>query len=434
MDLFNRVGALERGHAITNTLDRIASYVNDTKLPMVVPRVGFVGACDKLQEFVDKMFPPEMKLMESLDKFYAHFNRKYKIALEVDIDSQDGSGGSSAYFKKGKGRRGRNQTTDFSLKLLCCSPSVTMNRLISAGTRSIIVTSGTLAPMTSYPHDMEMEFKEILQNSHVIKSDQLMVFPVPGFRATIFDSSYKNRENLTYYKAIGEALKEYVSRIPGGILLFFPSYTFKMKCQELWKKWNLLDAIQEVKPIFDEPKNRAEFSGILSSFRDAIDSDGARGAILTGVFRGKLSEGLDLKDKYCRTTIVIGLPYPALKEPKITLKRQYLDREKIKSLSSGTWYELQMLRAVNQAIGRIIRHKNDYGLILLLDHRYNQEKIQNGLSKWLQKYIRSPKEVKGMVFDKFFHDNFIREERMTFGIPMYSNNFFQWILGQRDQD
>lgn len=39
-------------------------------------------------------------------------------------------------------------------------------------------------------------------------------------------------------------------------------------------------------------------------------------------------------------------------------------------LSGQDWYRQQASRAVNQAIGRVIRHRHDYGAIFLCDHRY----------------------------------------------------------------
>ena len=66
-----------------------------------------------------------------------------------------------------------------------------------------------------------------------------------------------------------------------------------------------------------------------------------------------------------------------MKDPKVELKRQFLDeREKelakigVKGLSGNNWYSQQAARAVNQAIGRVIRHRNDFGAIFLCDERY----------------------------------------------------------------
>jgi Rad3-related DNA helicase len=42
-----------------------------------------------------------------------------------------------------------------------------------------------------------------------------------------------------------------------------------------------------------------------------------RGAFLFGVFRGKIAEGIDLSDELCRAVIVVGVPYPPVKDLKI---------------------------------------------------------------------------------------------------------------------
>lgn len=41
----------------------------------------------------------------------------------------------------------------------------------------------------------------------------------------------------------------------------------------------------------------------------------------------------------------------------------------LQTLSGREWYRQQASRAVNQAIGRVIRHKDDYGAIILCDTR-----------------------------------------------------------------
>lgn len=47
-------------------------------------------------------------------------------------------------------------------------------------------------------------------------------------------------------------------------------------------------------------------------------------------------------------------------------------------------YENLCMKAVNQSIGRSVRHQQDYAAVLLLDHRYQRDNVRNALPKWLQ--------------------------------------------------
>ena len=60
--------------------------------------------------------------------------------------------------------------------------------------------------------------------------------------------------------------------------------------------------------------------------------------------------------------------------------------------SGDLWYRQQAYRALNQALGRCIRHKNDYGAIFLVDNRFAQSNSFGRsmgpralIAKWTQK-------------------------------------------------
>jgi Fanconi anemia group J protein len=44
------------------------------------------------------------------------------------------------------------------------------------------------------------------------------------------------------------------------------------------------------------------------------------GVVFLGVTRGKLSEGISLEDNGCRNVVMVGIPYPYLKDPKVIMK------------------------------------------------------------------------------------------------------------------
>ena len=81
------------------------------------------------------------------------------------------------------------------------------------------------------------------------------------------------------------------------------------------------------------------------------------------------------------------MPFAQWKDPKVQLKMEYLNKKSSKGIShinGRDWYNQEASRAVNQAIGRVIRHINDYGLILLVDKRYGEYRVKNERSKWLR--------------------------------------------------
>ena len=55
------------------------------------------------------------------------------------------------------------------------------------------------------------------------------------------------------------------------------------------------------------------------------------GAILMGVCRGKISEGIDFSDDMCRAVVVTGLPFAPYLDPKVKLKREFLDAARASS-------------------------------------------------------------------------------------------------------
>lgn len=54
------------------------------------------------------------------------------------------------------------------------------------------------------------------------------------------------------------------------------------------------------------------------------------------------------------------------------MKKKYNDTNmSTKNLLSGSeWYTTDAFRALNQALGRCIRHINDWGAVLMVDARY----------------------------------------------------------------
>lgn len=105
----------------------------------------------------------------------------------------------------------------------------------------------------------------------------------------------------------------------------------------------------------------------MDQYYACIDSKQG-GALLLAVCRGKISEGINFSDQYARGVLVVGIPYPNLRDSKVILKKEFNDKNYYskKLLSGNEWYSQQAFRALNQALGRCIRHIDDYGAICIL--------------------------------------------------------------------
>ena len=103
--------------------------------------------------------------------------------------------------------------------------------------------------------------------------------------------------------------------------------------------------------------------------------------------------GVDFPDVCARGVIITGLPYPNKFEPRIRVKMEYLDQSfrnpTTKTLSSNEWYNREAWSAVNQALGRTIRHANDFGACILTDCRFEQDSSRKQLSGWLRNAVRN---------------------------------------------
>ena len=95
-----------------------------------------------------------------------------------------------------------------------------------------------------------------------------------------------------------------------------------------------------------------------------------------------------------RAVIITGIPYPAATDPRVALKRAYLDdpstglsaRASLR-LTGSDWYAQQAARAVNQAVGRVIRHRYDFGALLFCDERFASPRVSASLPLWMRPYL-----------------------------------------------
>jgi chromosome transmission fidelity protein 1 len=71
-------------------------------------------------------------------------------------------------------------------------------------------------------------------------------------------------------------------------------------------------------------------------------------------------------------------------QESLTLQGHSLDEARKLAGEGG---EDMALRAVNQAIGRAVRHKNDWACILLVDSRWEGRRVRGKLAGWIRESV-----------------------------------------------
>jgi len=91
-------------------------------------------------------------------------------------------------------------------------------------------------------------------------------------------------------------------------------------------------------------------------------------------------EGLDLKNELARFNILMKMPYMSLADPLIKRKAEEFPE----------WYSLQTALALIQAIGRVVRSKDDWAVTYILDSlfRWFYHKNKHIFPKHIRKQLK----------------------------------------------
>jgi chromosome transmission fidelity protein 1 len=210
-----------------------------------------------------------------------------------------------------------------------------------------------------------------------------------------FDFTFEKRNSSIMITELGNYVFGLARTVPDGLVVFFPSYAYLELVVKNWKipkpdKGSIWDGLKAQKPIFFESKENLKVDDILKEYSQCIEA--GKGAMLLSIVGGKMSEGINFSDALGRGVVIVGLPFPNVKSAEWKAKLEYVEQAAVtrggstaEGKSAGRdFYENACMRAVNQSIGRAIRHREDYATIVMLDRRYNTDRIQQRLPGWIK--------------------------------------------------
>lgn len=306
--------------------------------PGVLP-VTFLTLSGELEEILE-----EKNLEEELRKEILEFYFVVRDFLNVSELVDENYVVYTEYF-------GEN---DFRLRLFCVNPAANLSEYLKKG-RSAVFFSATLFPMLYYRELLTTEtdaYGIYVQSPFSAKNRRILIGSDVSSRYT--------RRNHTEYRKIAEYISRCVWQRQGNYMVFFPSYRLMEDVYQVYEEEFSVDWVRCIRQNSDmTEREREEF---LEEFQ-------SREGTLVGfcVLGGIFSEGVDLTGESLIGAIIVGTGLPQIGSEREILK-EYYDRKKQSGFDYA--YRYPGMNKVLQAAGRVIRTKEDRGVILLLDDRF----------------------------------------------------------------
>jgi DNA excision repair protein ERCC-2 len=269
------------------------------------------------------------------------------------------------------------------LQLVCLDSSLAIKPVLERF-QSVVITSGTLSPIDLYPK--LLNFKPVVRRSLSMSIIRPCICPMVVTRGSDqmpISSSYTAREDKSVVRNYGALLVDLSRVVPDGMVCFFTSYSYMETVVAEWHEQGILDKVLKHKLVFIETKDIVETTLALDNYRRACDR--GKGAVFLSVARGKVSEGIDFDRHYGRAVVLFGVPFQYTKSHVLLARLEYL--RNMFQISEADFLSFDALRQAAQCLGRVIRSKTDYGLMILADKRYNQPSKRNKLPPWVSQFL-----------------------------------------------
>jgi len=249
-----------------------------------------------------------------------------------------------------------------------CLRNVTPARLLGPrmqAARSVTLFSATLSPRHFYTDLLGMPADTAwLEVAAPFRAEQLEV-------RIASQVSTRYRERQASLAPIVALIAEQYQRQPGNYLAFFSSFEYLQQVHALLAERHQAIPTWAQAPGMDETARGA----FLARF--APDGQGVGFAVLGGAF----GEGVDLPG-----TRLIGAFVATLGLPQVNPVNEQFKQRLGRQFGAGFDYAYLYpgVRKVIQAAGRVIRGDQDRGVLVLIDERFAEARVQQMFPSWWQ--------------------------------------------------
>ena len=263
----------------------------------------------------------------------------------------------------------------FLITLYCVNPKRNLQECLNKG-RGAVFFSGTFLPLPYY----RSLFSERRDDYAICASSPFLRENLKLLVACDVSSKY-TRRGVSEYEKMAEYIYELAAGKQGNYMVFFPSYRMLEDIYEIFR--NKTEERQFEVSCILQSSNMTEQE--REEFLEAFQENSAKTLIGFCVMGGIFSEGIDLTGERLIGAAIVGTGLPQVGCEREILKNYYDEKAQ-----NGFAYAYRYpgMNKVLQAAGRVIRTKEDIGVVLLLDERFLQREYLELFPQEWQSYER----------------------------------------------
>lgn len=263
----------------------------------------------------------------------------------------------------------------FLITLYCVNPKRNLQECLNKG-RGAVFFSGTFLPLPYY----RSLFSERRDDYAICASSPFLWENLKLLVACDVSSKY-TRRGVSEYEKMAEYIYELAAGKQGNYMVFFPSYRMLEDIYEIFR--NKTEERQFEVSCILQSSNMTEQE--REEFLEAFQENSAKTLIGFCVMGGIFSEGIDLTGERLIGAAIVGTGLPQVGCEREILKNYYDEKAQ-----NGFAYAYRYpgMNKVLQAAGRVIRTKEDRGVVLLLDERFLQREYLELFPQEWQSYER----------------------------------------------
>ncbi|QDX40867.1 ATP-dependent DNA helicase [Salarchaeum sp. JOR-1] len=266
-----------------------------------------------------------------------------------------------------------------------------------------VLMSATLEPIDVFREVVGLDALESGDDRPVVERTYDMVFPESNRASYVVDAAPFTRSNRgepgepTRTRDQYEYVLRTVARSPGNVLVCMPNYR-----EAAWAGEYLADAVEKEVLVDSSSSNEATDDLKAEFFAGP-------GKVLATSTRGTLTEGVDYDGEKLAACLVVGIPLVNIGSPRVRAVRHAYGDAFGEERAFEYALTVPAVRRSRQAIGRVIRGRDEVGVRVLAGRRY-VEGARHSVHEYLSpeeraEFVRMTPEFLGDQLGAFWRDH-----------------------------